>query len=155
MTGWLIITIPDLKTAAHGQATGGTFNSHDDRLGFCGVTGDVLDVALKVMALDNFVLGDKMKCEGDWLLAQIGRADSMIVAVQAGARAEGFVLGLETAGAFRAGDAERLYSFSKRLWKTTSKRWRLRTVPHLGAAPRSAVSEIGLGSEHYQWPGRP
>jgi len=68
-----------------------------------------LDVALKVMALDNVVLGDKMKREADRLLAQIGRADSMIVAVKAGARAEGFVLGLETAGALRAGDAERLY----------------------------------------------
>ncbi len=50
-----------------------------------------------------------MKREADRLLAQIGRADSMIVAVKAGARAEGFVLGLETAGALRAGDAERLY----------------------------------------------
>ncbi|WP_083743189.1 hypothetical protein [Pseudomonas sp. KK4] len=59
--------------------------------------------------MDNVVLGDKMKREADRLLAQIGRADSMIVAVKAGARAEGFVLGLETAGALRAGDAERLY----------------------------------------------
>jgi hypothetical protein len=33
----------------------------------------------------------------------------MIVAVKAGARAEGFVLGMETVGALRAGDAERLY----------------------------------------------
>ncbi|WP_318183231.1 hypothetical protein [Pseudomonas fluorescens] len=33
----------------------------------------------------------------------------MIAAVKAGARAEGFVLGLETAGALRAGDAENLY----------------------------------------------
>ena len=55
------------------------------------------------------VMGDKMMREADRLLAQIGRADSMIVAVKAGARADGFVLGLETAGALRVGDAERLY----------------------------------------------
>ena len=54
-------------------------------------------------------MGDKMMREADRLLAQIGRADSMIVAVKAGARADGFVLGLETAGALRVGDAERLY----------------------------------------------
>jgi len=59
--------------------------------------------------VEGIVLGGKMKREADRLLAQIGRADSMIVAVKAGARAEGFVLGLETAGALRAGDAERLY----------------------------------------------
>ena len=59
--------------------------------------------------MEGIVLGGKMKREADRLLAQIGRADSMIVAVKAGARAEGFVLGLETAGALRAGDAERLY----------------------------------------------
>lgn len=55
------------------------------------------------------MLGGKMKREAERLLAQIGRADSMIVAVKAGARAEGFILGLETAGALRAGDAERLH----------------------------------------------
>lgn len=33
----------------------------------------------------------------------------MIIAVKAGARADGFVLGLETGGALRAGDAENLY----------------------------------------------
>ena len=54
-------------------------------------------------------MGDKMMREADRLLAQIGRADSMIVAVKAGARADGFVLGIETAGALRVGDAERLY----------------------------------------------
>ncbi|AHZ72650.1 hypothetical protein OU5_5571 [Pseudomonas mandelii JR-1] len=31
------------------------------------------------------------------------------MAVKAGARAEGFVLGMETVGALRSGDAERLY----------------------------------------------
>jgi len=74
-----------------------------------GLTRYVLDVALKVMAMDDVVLTGKMKREADRLFAQIGRADSMIVAVKAGARAEGFVLGMETAGALRAGDAERLY----------------------------------------------
>lgn len=59
--------------------------------------------------MDNVVLSDKMKREAERLLAQIGRADSMIVAVKAGARAEGFVLGMETVGALRVGDAERLY----------------------------------------------
>jgi hypothetical protein len=33
----------------------------------------------------------------------------MLIAVKAGARAEGFVLGMETVGALRVGDAERLY----------------------------------------------
>lgn len=59
--------------------------------------------------MDDVVLGAKLQREADRLLAQIGRADSMIVAVKAGARAEGFVLGLETVGALRSGDAERLY----------------------------------------------
>jgi hypothetical protein len=54
-------------------------------------------------------MGAKLQREADRLLAQIGRADSMIVAVKAGARAEGFVLGIETVGALRASDAERLY----------------------------------------------
>ncbi|VVO21606.1 hypothetical protein PS723_04254 [Pseudomonas fluorescens] len=60
-------------------------------------------------SVEDVVLGAKMKREADRLLAQIGRANTMIVAVKAGARAEGFVLGLETAGALRAGDAESLY----------------------------------------------
>jgi len=59
--------------------------------------------------LEGVVMGDKMQREADRLLAQIVRTDSMITAVKAGARAEGFVLGLETAGALRSGDAERLY----------------------------------------------
>jgi hypothetical protein len=33
----------------------------------------------------------------------------MIIALEAGARAEGFVLGMETVGALRTGDAENLY----------------------------------------------
>ncbi|QZA96203.1 hypothetical protein K3369_20940 [Pseudomonas mandelii] len=59
--------------------------------------------------MQDVVLNDKMKREAERLLAQIGRADSLIVAVKAGARAEGFVLGMETVGALRSGDAERLY----------------------------------------------
>ena len=59
--------------------------------------------------MENIVLSAKMKREADRLIAQITLADSMIVAVKAGARAEGFVLGLETAGALRDGDAENLY----------------------------------------------
>lgn len=59
--------------------------------------------------MEGVVLSDKQKREADRLLAQIVRADSMIIAVKAGARADGFVLGLETGGALRAGDAERLY----------------------------------------------
>ncbi|WP_425589935.1 hypothetical protein [Pseudomonas rossensis] len=55
------------------------------------------------------MLNDKMKRESDRLLAQIARADSIIVAVKAGARAEGLVLGMETVGALRSGDAENLY----------------------------------------------
>lgn len=59
--------------------------------------------------MKEVVLSDKMKREADRLLAHIERADSMIVAVKAGARADGFVLGMEVAGGLRVGDAERLY----------------------------------------------
>jgi hypothetical protein len=62
-----------------------------------------------VAELEGVVLSEKMQREADRLLAQIVRADSMIIAVKAGARADGFVLGLDTGGALRAGDAERLY----------------------------------------------
>ncbi|HHS7808985.1 MULTISPECIES: hypothetical protein [Pseudomonas] len=59
--------------------------------------------------MEGVVLSEKMQREADRLLAQIVRADSMIIAVKAGARADGFVLGLETSEVLRAGDAERLY----------------------------------------------
>ncbi|MFJ3409415.1 MULTISPECIES: hypothetical protein [Pseudomonas] len=49
-----------------------------------------------------------MQREADRLLAQIVRADSMIIAVRAVARADVFVLGLETCGALRTDDAEML-----------------------------------------------
>ena len=59
--------------------------------------------------MEGVVLSERMRREADRLLAQIVRADSMVIAVKAGARADGFVLGLETGGALRAGDAEKLY----------------------------------------------
>ena len=59
--------------------------------------------------MEDVVLSDKMKREADRLIQQIGNAESLIVAAERGARAEGFVLGLETAGALRAGDAENLF----------------------------------------------
>ncbi|MET1070008.1 MAG: hypothetical protein ABWY28_18555 [Pseudomonas prosekii] len=59
--------------------------------------------------MEDVVLDGKMRREADRLMSQISRADSMIIAVKAGARADGFVLGMETVGALRAGDAENLY----------------------------------------------
>lgn len=59
--------------------------------------------------MEGVVLSEKMQREADRLLAQIVRADSMIIAVKAGARADGFVFGLETSEVLRAGDAEKLY----------------------------------------------
>ena len=59
--------------------------------------------------MEGVVLSEKMQRKADRLLAKIVRADSMIIAVKAGARADGFVLGLETGGVLRAGDSERLY----------------------------------------------
>ena len=59
--------------------------------------------------MEGVVLSEKMQREAERLLAQIVRADSMIIAVKAGARADGFVLGLETSEVLRPGDAERLY----------------------------------------------
>lgn len=78
-------------------------------MGDSGGFGDVLDVVVKVMVMDHVVLDGKMKREADRLLAHIAQADSMIIAVKAGARADGFVLGMETVGALRSGDAENLY----------------------------------------------
>jgi hypothetical protein len=59
--------------------------------------------------VEHVVLSNKMKREAYRLLAQINHADSIVVALNAGARAEGFVLGMETVGALRSGDAENLY----------------------------------------------
>ncbi|MDB5995288.1 MAG: hypothetical protein JWP42_2424 [Pseudomonas sp.] len=63
------------------------------------------------MILDTVILPEAANHEAAKLLVQIERAGSMIVAVKAGARADGFVLGLETAGVLRDGDGERLHSF--------------------------------------------
>lgn len=54
-------------------------------------------------------MGDKMQREADRLLAQIVRTDSMIIAAKAGARAEGFVYGLESARALTESTIDKLY----------------------------------------------
>ncbi|CRM62718.1 hypothetical protein [Pseudomonas sp. 35 E 8] len=59
--------------------------------------------------MDGMTLSPKIEREADKLLAQISRADSMIVAAKAGARAEGFVLGLESAGALTGATIDQLY----------------------------------------------
>ncbi|MCH4880159.1 hypothetical protein EQV97_22635 [Pseudomonas sp. TMW22090] len=59
--------------------------------------------------MDGIELSTKIEREADKLLAQISRADSMIMAVKAGARAEGFVLGLESARALNEATIEKLY----------------------------------------------
>jgi len=69
-----------------------------------------------------WVLSDKAKRETERLHAQIGRADFLIIAVKAGSPAEGFVLGMETIGGLRSGDAERLYIAFKPPWKNGSRR---------------------------------
>lgn len=63
------------------------------------------------MILDTIILPEAINREAEKLLAQIEKSGSMIVAVKAGARADGFVLGLELAGALRDGDGERLHLF--------------------------------------------
>lgn len=59
--------------------------------------------------MEGIVLSPKIEREADKLLAQIARADSMIIAAKAGARAEGFVLGLESARALNEATIEKLY----------------------------------------------
>lgn len=59
--------------------------------------------------MDGLVLSPKIEREADRLLAQIARADSMIIAAKAGARAEGFVLGLESARALNEATIDQLY----------------------------------------------
>ncbi|BBP71106.1 hypothetical protein PHLH6_31100 [Pseudomonas sp. Seg1] len=101
----------ELEDWWNGQTNGWLLNRDDDYLGFSSSCSHLLDVVVKVMGddVEGVVLSQKMQREADRLLAQIVRADSMIIAVKAGARADGFVLGLETGGALRAGDAENLY----------------------------------------------
>lgn len=59
--------------------------------------------------MDGVLLSPKIEREADKLLAQIARADSMIIAAKAGARAEGFVLGLESARALNEATIDQLY----------------------------------------------
>ena len=59
--------------------------------------------------MDGITLSPKIEREAEKLLAQISRADSMIVAAKAGARAEGFVLGLESARALNDATIDQLY----------------------------------------------
>ena len=59
--------------------------------------------------MEGIVLSPKIEREVDKLLAQIARADSMIIAAKASARAEGFVLGLESARAVNDATIEKLY----------------------------------------------
>lgn len=59
--------------------------------------------------MDGITLSPKIDREADKLLAQIARADSMIIAAKAGARAEGFVLGLESARALNEATIDQLY----------------------------------------------
>jgi hypothetical protein len=54
-------------------------------------------------------LSAKIDREANKLLAQIRRADSMIVAAKAGAWTEGFDLGPESAGALKNSAIEQLY----------------------------------------------
>ncbi|TWC27733.1 MULTISPECIES: hypothetical protein [unclassified Pseudomonas] len=54
-------------------------------------------------------LSPNIERAADKLLAQISRADSMIIAAKAGAKAEGFVLGLESARALTEATIDRLY----------------------------------------------
>ena len=59
--------------------------------------------------MEGVALSPKIEREADKLLAQISRADSMIIAAKAGARAEGFVLGLESARAVNEATIDQLY----------------------------------------------
>lgn len=59
--------------------------------------------------MEGLTLGGKIDREADKLLAQIARSDSMLVAAKAGARAEGFVLGLEAGRVLNAETIEKMY----------------------------------------------
>ena len=59
--------------------------------------------------MEGVELSPKIEREADKLLAQIALADSMNVAAKAGVRAEGFVLGLESARALSEATIDRLY----------------------------------------------
>ncbi len=59
--------------------------------------------------MDGMELSPHIERAADKLLAQVARADSMIIAAKAGAKAEGFVLGLESARALNESTIDRLY----------------------------------------------
>jgi hypothetical protein len=60
------------------------------------------------MAID-FILPDHIRKTSERLLTAIESADSMLQGVKTGARAEGFVLGLETARTLNQAQIEGLY----------------------------------------------
>lgn len=59
--------------------------------------------------MEGVELSPNIERAADKLLAEIARADSMIVAAKAGARAEGFVYGLESARALTESTIDKLY----------------------------------------------
>ena len=59
--------------------------------------------------MDGVELSPEIEREADKLLAHIAQADSMVVAAKAGARAEGFVLGLESARAVSEATIDKIY----------------------------------------------
>lgn len=59
--------------------------------------------------MEGVELSPNIERAADKLLAQIARADSIIIAAKAGAKAEGFVLGLESARALNEATIDRLY----------------------------------------------
>ena len=59
--------------------------------------------------MEGVELSPNIERAADKLLAEIARADSMIIAAKAGARAEGFVYGLESARALTQYTIDKLY----------------------------------------------
>lgn len=63
------------------------------------------------MIIETLTLAEPVKRQVVRLLKQIDQATSMIQAVKSGARADGFVLGLETVGALSHGEVNDLHLF--------------------------------------------
>lgn len=59
--------------------------------------------------MEGLELSPNIERAADKLLAQIERADSMIIAAKAGSKAEGFVFGLESARALPEAIIDKLY----------------------------------------------
>ena len=59
--------------------------------------------------MEGVELSPNIERAADKLLSQIARADSMIIAAKAGAKAEGFVFGLESARALPEAVIDKLY----------------------------------------------